>query len=98
MPFPDNLGVITCRCVLETKEPVLFVSHAGGEWQMYCRDTNHDFEDEEAMKKELLLVHVAHLLAQDTTLNEISDLQMDMGAERSHVGGSWTRFENADDA
>lgn len=65
---------------------------------MYCRDTNHDFEDEEAMKKELLLVHVAHLLAQDATLNEISDLPIDMGAERSHVGGSWNWFENADDA
>jgi hypothetical protein len=97
MPFPDNLGVITCRCVLEAKEPVLFVSHAGEDWQMYCRDTNHDFEDEVAMKNELVLVHVAHLLAQDPTLNDISDLPVDMGAERSHVGGSWTWFENADE-
>jgi hypothetical protein len=97
MSFLDNLGVITCRCVTEKNEPVLFVSHAGGAWQMYCRDTNHDFEDEMAMKRELVLVHVAHLVARDATLNDISDLPIDMGAERSHIGGLWTRFENADD-
>lgn len=97
MSFPDNLGVITCRCVLETKKPVLFVSHAGGDWQMYCDDANHDFEDELAMKNELVVVHVVHLLAQDATLNEIADLPVDMGAERSHVGSSWVRFENADE-
>ena len=65
---------------------------------MYCHDTNHDFEDEAAMKRELVVVHVAHLLAQDATLNDIADLPVDMGAERSQVGGAWTRFENADDA
>jgi hypothetical protein len=97
MPFPDNLGVITCRCVLEAKKPVLFVSHAGGDWQMYCHDTNHDFEDEVAMKNELVVVHVAHLLAHDATLNDVADLPNDMAAERSHVGGSWTQFENADE-
>lgn len=97
MLFPDNLGVITCRCVLEAKKPVLFVSHAGGDWQMYCDDANHDFEDEEAMRSELVVVHVAHLLAQDATLNDIADLPVDMGAERSQVGGSWVCFENADE-
>ena len=97
MSFPDNLGVITCRCVLEKNEPVLFVSHAGGDWQMYCRDTNHDFEDEVAMKNDLVVVHVAHLLAQDATLNDIAYLPNDMAAERSHVGGSWSIFENADE-
>jgi hypothetical protein len=97
MPFPDNLGVITCRCVLEAGKPVLFVSHAGGDWQMYCHDSNHDFQDEAAMKNELVVVHVAHLLAQDATLNDVADLAVDMGAERSHPGGPWTRFEDADD-
>lgn len=96
MPFKNKLGVITCRCVLEQKKPVLFVSHAGGDWQMYCSDANHDFEDEETIKNEMVVVHVAHLLARDTTLNDIANLPVDMGAERSHVGGAWTRFENAD--
>jgi hypothetical protein len=97
MAFSDSLGVIICRCVLETTEPVLFVSHAGGDWQMYCRDTNHNFEDELAMKSELVVAHIAHLVAQDPTLNEISDLAVDMGAERSHVGGAWTGFKDSDE-
>jgi hypothetical protein len=97
MSFSDSLGVITCRCVLEAKEPVLFVSHAGGDWQMYCRDTNHNFKDELAMKRELVVSHIAHLVAQDPTLNNISDLAVDMGAERSHVGGAWVRFKDADE-
>lgn len=97
MPFPDNLGVITCQCVLSKYEPVRFVSHAGGDWQMYCSDANHDFTDEAAMQRELTLVHVAHLLARDATLQEIADLPVDMGAERTHPGGPWTYFPDADD-
>ncbi len=97
MPFPDHLGVITCRCVIERHEPVCFVSHAGGDWQMYCADANHDFDDAAAMKVELRVVHAAHLVALDPTLDDISDLPVDMGAERAGIGGAWTRFENADD-
>ena len=97
MKFHEALGVITCRCVLEQSKPVLFVSHAGGDWQMYCDDDNHDFDDEAAMKKELLVVHVAHLVAQDPTLNTVADLPIDMGAERASIGSEWVRFSNADD-
>jgi hypothetical protein len=97
MPFRDDLGVITCRCVLEAQKPVLFVSHAGGDWQMYCHYSNHDFDDEQAMKKELTVVHVAHLVARDTTLNDVADLSIDMGAERTHIGGAWTRYEDKDE-
>ena len=97
MKFREDLGVITCRCVLEQSKPVLFVSHAGGDWQMYCDDKNHDFEDAQAMKKEMVVVHVAHLLALDPTLNAVADLPVDMGAERAAIGAEWVRFPNADD-
>jgi hypothetical protein len=97
MPFPDNLGVITCRCVIERCAPVRFVSHAGGDWQMYCSDANHDFDDPAAMRRDLVTVHVAHLVALDPTLDAIADLPTDMGAERTHADAAWTRFENADD-
>lgn len=97
MPFPDNLGVIACRCVVEDGQPVRFVSHAGGDWQMYCDDAHHDFDDDEAMQRELVVVHVAHLLAQDATLAATADLPIDMGATRTHPGGPWTRFEDADE-
>lgn len=97
MSFEANVGTIACRCVVEEGKPILFVSHAGGDWQMYCHDSNHDFDDEEALKEVMRVVHIAHLVARDPTLNQISDLPEDMGAERTEVGGRWTRFEDKDD-
>lgn len=97
MEFPKDLGVITCRCVMEQSKPVLFASRAGGDWQMYCHDKNHDFEDPQALKEEIVLVDVAHLLALDPGLNAIADLPIDMGAERAEVGSEWIRFADADD-
>lgn len=97
MPFRDDLGVITCRCVVEAGKPILFVSHAGGDWQMYCHYRNHDFDDDRAIKEELVIAHVAHLVARDPTLNEVADLPIDMGAERVQVGDAWTRYEDKDE-
>ena len=97
MGFPDNLGTIACRCVVESGAPVLAVSHAGGDWQMYCRFENHSFESQAAMAKELVVVHALHLARMDPTLQEVSDLPPDMGAERFAVGAAWTRFPDSDD-
>jgi hypothetical protein len=97
MTFPEALGVITCRCVLEGGKSVLVASHAGGDWQMYCSWEAHDFADEAAMRKDLLLVHVAHLLAVDPSLEELASLPADMGADRAAVGEPWTQYEDKDD-
>lgn len=97
MPFPEQLGVITCRCVLRDGKPVLWVSRAGGDWQMYCHWEHHDFESPDALAKELTLVHVAHLVAMDSTLEAVADLPVDMAAERRVVGGEWVRYEDKDD-
>lgn len=97
MRFSESLGVISCPCVLHGGKPVLAVSHAGGEWQMYCSWDGHDFKDDDAMERELLLVHVEHLVAKDPSLLELADLQADMGAERAALGQPWKRFEDRDD-
>lgn len=96
MTFPNNSGSITCKCVLSEEKPVLFVSHAGGDWQMYCDWRNHDFSDPVVLKNDLALVHIAHLLARDPTLAELSDLPADMAAERKFIGDPWERYEDAD--
>jgi hypothetical protein len=96
MKFDKDLGVLVCRCVVEEGKPVLFISHAGGDWQMYCHSSNHDFENEEAIKRELYVVHVQHLLDRDPTLVEVADLAVDMGAEREALGLAWTRFVDSD--
>jgi hypothetical protein len=97
MSFPQNLGVIVCRCVLERRQPVLFVSHAGGDWQMYCHWKNHDFDSPETQTTELCIVHIEHLLAQDETLNSVADLPVNMGAERKAQSARWKRYEDKDD-
>ena len=97
MPFPEQLGVFACTCVIFKDQPVCFVSHAGGGWQMYCSDKNHDFEDEEGLLKEIKTVHIHHLLCKDPTLNEVCDLPVDMGAEREYAGAPWKYFPDKDD-
>ncbi|MEQ1515402.1 MAG: hypothetical protein ABL931_02810 [Usitatibacteraceae bacterium] len=97
MRYPESLGVITCRCVMEERKAILFVSHAGGDWQMYCHWKNHDFSSPETLQKQLVLVHVEHLLAQDRTIEEVADLAIDVGAERETVGGEWLRYEDRDE-
>lgn len=63
---------------------------------MYCDDKAHDFADPLVLKNELGLVHVDHLIKQDSTLGELADLPVDMGAERGNVGGPWIRFHDSD--
>jgi len=94
--FPEQLGGIACRCVIDGVRPVGFVSHAGGDWQFYCSDREHDFDDAAAMRRDLTLVHVWHLVAMDPSLEELADLPVDMGAERQSVGASWERFDDKD--
>lgn len=82
--------------MIDNKKPVLFVSHAGGDWQFYCSDINHDFSDDETIGSEVSLVHVFHLLDKDPTLFEIEGLPVDMGATRLFVGGKWEFFVDKD--
>ena len=96
MQFPEALGTITCQCVISGVKPVLFVSHASGDWQMYCHWQNHNFESPE-ITSQLKVVRVAHLVAHDPSLEAVADLPVDMGAERPHVGGPWQRYEDKDD-
>ncbi len=96
MPYPQSLGAIACHCVISGERPVGFVSHAGGDWQFYCSDSAHDFSDPHAMKQELALVHIAHLVLRDSTLDELSDLPVDQGAERAAPGAPWQFFDDRD--
>ena len=97
MPFPEALGVIACQCVITGRKPVLAASHAGGDWQLYCGWDAHDFNDDVAMRNELRLVHVAHLLVSDPSLADLADLPVDMGAERAARGLPWVRYEDKDE-
>lgn len=94
--FPPDMGTIACPCVVSGAKPVLFVSRAGGDWQMYCDWRNHDF-NEDAVLKALSVVHIMHLVDNDSTLLEIADLPIDMAAERPQLGASWQQYPDRDD-
>lgn len=63
---------------------------------MYCDDEAHDLTDPLILKHELGLVHIDHLRRQDSTLDALADLLVDMGAERGNVGEPWIRFHDSD--
>lgn len=77
MRYQDDLGAISCTCVIFERKPVLFVSHAGGDWQMYCHWRNHNFADSKTVEEELKLIHIRHLVSRDPSLNELADLLVD---------------------
>lgn len=89
MAFSENLGTIACRCVVTGDKPVLAVSHAGGDWQMYCAFDAHDFNDPSLYGRLLVTVHIAHLVNLDNTLVDVAELPVDVAAEREFVGGPW---------
>jgi hypothetical protein len=96
IPFPPILGTIACQCVISGSLPVTFLSHAGGDWQVYCSDRNHDFDGEAALQRDMRLVPINHLVDRDPRLCELDDLPVDMAAERVELGGAWTRCRNED--
>jgi hypothetical protein len=49
---------------------------------MYCHWKNHDFNSPK-ITGELKVVHGAHLVAQDPTLQLVADLPVDMGGRKN---------------
>ncbi len=95
--FPNYLGVIACRCVIDGQLPVRWVSHAGGDWQMYCHVDAHDFsEHSQDYENNIQLVHMAQLLKYDADLQLLYDLPVDRGAYRDSINDVWDYFDDDD--
>ena len=73
---------IACRCVIEGQLPVRWVSHAGGDWQMYCHVDAHDFsEHSQDYENNIQLVHIT--IAKNMMLIcNLYDLPPDRGLSR----------------
>ncbi|MDR1936477.1 MAG: hypothetical protein LBS49_13040 [Candidatus Accumulibacter sp.] len=50
-------------------------------------------------ENDIIIVCLEHMIAADTTLNEVFNLDYGEGAQREYVGGEWTRYalEEEDD-
>lgn len=81
-----NLGVFTSRQWLEDDQPILYVVHNhDGDWQFL---TGNEGEAED-----IRLVCLADMVQKDPTLNTVFNLDYGETAERTTIGGIWTRSE-----
>lgn len=88
-----NTAVYICTRVRDGA-PVLHVSHDDeGDWQFLCGGDQHGAGQSDPG----LLACMECVVADDLTLNELSDLREDWTAERDSVGGAWRRSDNAED-
>lgn len=80
---PKNLTIFTTRQWLEENKPILKVVHdEDGDWQFLTGDQ---------MPEDIKIVALEEIIKQDTTLNEVFDLEYDEEAERDFIGGKWIR-------
>jgi hypothetical protein len=83
--FDSSLGVFCCGHVFRNERPVKLVIYEGGDWQFMCGGNDHKEANDG------FYIHVGHLISQDPSLNEISDLSADSEAERHEPGALWIR-------
>jgi hypothetical protein len=86
---PKDLAVFTTKQWLELREPVLRVNH--------CRDGDWEFQTARFQENDIIIVCLEHMIAADTTLNEVFNLDYGEGAQREYVGGEWTRYALEED-
>jgi hypothetical protein len=83
--IPSDLKSYLCVEVFEREMPILYVTRPDGEWCFLCGGDHP--EDASAYR----VVGIGHAIAMDPSLAEVVDLQPNEEAERTDVGGTWTR-------
>jgi hypothetical protein len=80
---PKNLGIITTRQWVDLNQPILRVVHDDeGDWQFLTGDQ---------VLADGRVVALEQLTLKDPTLNDLFNLDYGEAADRSHLGGNWTR-------
>jgi hypothetical protein len=89
-PFDQQprVAALTTRQVLEDGLPILRVVHylEDEDWAFTCGTTNAN--------EDARLISMEEALKIDPTLTEVADLPLGWGASRTHIGGSWSKFES----
>jgi len=84
--FRRDYGVYCCNHVFLDERPILLaIRDPDGYWQFLCG------EDDDA--GDCHLVGIGHLLDRDPSLDQMADLAVASGAERSALGDDWSHFE-----
>jgi hypothetical protein len=80
-----NQKSYVCIEVFQGERVVLLVSRPDGDWCFLC-GADHP-EDAASFR----VVGIGHAISEDSSLSDVLDLDVDEEAERSAVGGAWTR-------
>lgn len=83
--IPLNLKAYLCIEVFNKERPVLYVTRPDGDWCFLCGEEHP--QDASAYR----VVGIGHPLSEDPTLADVLDLDENEEAERSAIGGQWTR-------
>ncbi len=88
---PKNQACMTCSHVLDSKAPILFVSHDtdDGGWQFLCGAGTHEVDD----GRTISMLEAATL---DPTVNALYEMPMGVCAERKTVDGEWRPYRIAE--
>lgn len=77
-------AVITTKYVMRQQSPILLVCHfADGFWQF-------SGEEEQLPDTDYLVVGLAEVVALDSSISEVADLPLGIGASRVDKGATWT--------
>ena len=87
----ENTACFTCDHVLIGRLPILYMAHdIDGAWQFLCGANDHT----EANAKLISLKQATQL---DPSINELSDMPENMGAERRSLNDQWQPFRLPDE-
>jgi len=86
-----NTAVITTKYVVRQQSPILSVCHfADGFWQFTGRE-------QQLLDADYLVVGLAEVVALDSSILEVADMPLGVGASRTGRGAAWT-FSKLTDA
>jgi hypothetical protein len=84
---PENTACFVCDHVLNGQRPVLFAAHDSddGSWQFMCGQTDHTEENAK-------IISLKQATQIDTTINELYEMLLGVGAQRDAKGSIWKVF------
>ena len=83
----ENKAVFTCNHITDDKNPILYVVHdSEGDWQFLCGKNDHTEENAK-------IISLKQAVEIDNTLNDLYEMPIGVGAERTEIGGEWKIFK-----
>lgn len=81
----ENTACFVCDHVLSKQRPILYVAHdkEDGSWQFLCGQDDHT----EANAK---IISLKNATVIDTTINDLYEMPLGVGAERKSIKDKWT--------